>query len=237
MVVGWLRPIAIFVVLAAGLALWPNPAPAATSEFKVDLFPSTYSLSTTTGSGGHTATFIGLDYRYTGGSHWGFHLRGDFAGESGWSGTSVGATSGGDVLWSGDVFYALPLPMATVRPFIGIGGQDWSTTFPGGTQTLTSAGLRLGADGSFRLPATPLSVNASVAYYPSISNTFSTPGLSTTANGNATDWEIGLQYHWIMGWEAEIGYRDITRTLGPVAGNCPCSDSWSGPTFSIGKRW
>ena len=163
MLVRWLRPIAVLVVFTAGLAMWPSPAPAALQELKLDLWPSTWNGSTTTATGSHAATFLGLDYRYTGSSHWGFHLKGDLAGESNWSGPLfAGASSGNDTLWSGDVFYALPTPFVTVRPFIGLGGMGFSTTFGGITQTLSTVGFRLGADASFPIPATPLSVNASV---------------------------------------------------------------------------
>jgi hypothetical protein len=239
MVVRWFRPIAVFVILAAGFALWPSPARAAIHELKLDLWASTWNGSTTGASGSHTSTFLGLDYRYTGASNWGFHLKGDFAGESGWSGPLfAGATSGNDSVWSGDVFYALPLPMATIRPFLGLGGMGFSTTFGGVTQTLTTTGFRFGADASIPLPSTPLSVNASVAFYPSNNNSFNNgAGVTTTATGNATDWSVTVQYNFLMGWEAEVGYRDINRSWGQVAGNCPCSDSWTGPIFVVGKRW
>jgi hypothetical protein len=236
-----LRPIAIVVILAAGLALWPRPAGAqllGTSELKLDLWPTTYNVTATNGTGSHTADFIGLDYRWTGRSHWGLHLRGDFASESGWTGPLFGgATSGNDMIWSGDVFYAWNLPAGTFRVFGGYGGQQFQTTFGGITQTLSSNGFRVGADGGFPIPATPISINASVAWMPSTSNTFNNNGVSTTASGNAQDYSLTFQYTWPSGWLAELGYRWLDRSWGAIAPNCPCTDSWNGPIITVGKHW
>jgi hypothetical protein len=240
-VVRRLRPIAIVVILAAGLALWPRPAAAqlfGTSELKLDLWPTTYTATASNGSGSHTADFIGLDYRWTGTSHWGLHLRGDIASESSWSGALfAGATSGNDWIYSGDVFYAWGLPGGVFRLFGGLGGQQFATTFGGITQTLTSTGVRFGADAGLPIPATPISVNASVAWYPSTWDAFNNNGTVTNALGNAQDYSVTFQYNWPSGWLAELGYRWVNRSWGQIAANCPCNDTWGGPIITVGKHW
>ncbi|HLW47537.1 MAG TPA: hypothetical protein VKW09_07195 [bacterium] len=233
-----LRAIAILVILASGLALWPSPAPAAIQELKLDLWPTTWTATATNGTGSHSAAFIGLDYRYTGAANWGLHLKGDIASESGWSGALfAGATSGTDSLWSADAFYAWQLSAATIRGFVGYGGIQFSTTFGGLTQTLTSNGFRVGGDAAIPIPATPVSVNVSVAWYPSDTSTFNNNGVFTSASGSATDSSLTIQYNWGTGWLAEGGYRWVNRSWGSLAANCPCSDQWSGPIFTVGKRW
>jgi hypothetical protein len=241
-VVRGLRPIAIFIMLTFGFALWPRPVGAqifGTSELKLDLWPTTYTVTAVNGSGSHIADFIGLDYRWTGPLHFGVHLRGDIANESNWSGTLfAGATSGSDSIWSGDLFYAWGLPAGTVRFFGGYGGSQTSTTFAGITQTLTASGFRVGADAGFPIRATPISINGSVAWYPSTSNTLNTAGFTTTASGDAEDYSATFQYNWAHGWLAELGYRWYNRSWGAsIAPNCPCNDTWGGPIFTIGKHW
>lgn len=121
------RLTAAFVVLVFGLAFWPRAASAASVgqfELKLNYWPATSSWSfNNPNNGSWNSQFWGGDLRWTSNSGWGIHLKYDTGAESSWSGYfgAIGANSGQDTIWSGDVFYAWQLARATLRGFAGYG--------------------------------------------------------------------------------------------------------------------
>ncbi|HEV2282580.1 MAG TPA: hypothetical protein VGX75_09360 [bacterium] len=230
-----LRALAIFVVtLVCGFSLASRPADA-TWELKLNYWPTTVTNSKSSGQFGNWSTnFWGGDLRWTSDtSHWGIHLKYDTATPGSWGGTYAGSTGGTDTVWSGDLFYAWQLTTVTLRGFAGWGDIKHVSNF-GLAQTLEARGYRVGADVMIPVPNTRWAFNATAAWYPSTSTSF-TFGSTTTSGGNATDFGASVQYMWPRGWLVEGGYRWITENTGALPNTvCPCTVRTSGPFFDVG---
>jgi hypothetical protein len=250
------RTVVAFVILACGIALWPQAA-SASVELKLNYWPTTNSISFATpglGNNSWTESVWGGDLRWTSDeSHWGIHLKYDTGSKVSWAGVRFATLIGGtDTFWSGDVFYAWQTPAFTLRGFVGYGDLEETDTYgpcsgPGcqvpGTSTAKSSGYRIGADATIPIPNSNFAFNASVAWYPS-NTTIRTvpagtfPGLTLYATGSATDISASVQYTWPEGWLAEVGYRWISWDSGPWAmSSCPCTLQYSAPFFAAGYHF
>jgi hypothetical protein len=233
-----LRIGAALIVLLFAFGMVPRPADAS-FEAKLSYWPTTVTASNSGGQFGNwTSNFWGGDFRWTSDTvHWGIHLKYDTANPNNWGGSFSSSTGGTDTVWSGDLFYAWMLPVATVRAFAGWGDLKHTSVLGGGTETIEASGYRVGADAQFPVPNTRWAFNASAAWYPSTSTSFTFFG-TTTSGGNATDFSASVQYTWPQGWLAEGGYRWITENTGALPATvCPCTIKTSGPFFDVGYHF
>ncbi len=233
------RVLVAFVVLAFGIGLVPRAADAS-FEVKLNYWPTTVTNSRSSGQFGNWDTnFWGGDLRWTSTSNWGIHLKYDTGSEGSWGGSYISATGGTDRIWSADLFYAWTLSPATVRTFAGYGDMRFESDFgAAGPQVLEANGYRIGADAQIPVPNTGWAFNASVAWYPSTSTSFSFVGFSSTSSASATDYSASVQYMWPQGWLVEAGYRWVNTDFGALAGTvCPCTIRTSGPFFDVGFHW
>jgi hypothetical protein len=233
------RVLVAFVLLVFVIGLLP-PSADATWEVKLNYWPTTVTNSRSSGQFGNwTTNFWSGDIRWTSDtSHWGIHLKYDTGNEGGWGGSYAGATGGTDTIWSGDLFYAWQLSMATLRGFLGWGDMKFLSNFSFGGQTIEANGYRVGVDAQIPVPNTGWAFNGSVAWYPSTSTSFNFLGVTSTSGASATDYSASVQYMWPQGWLLEGGYRWVNTDTGALAGTvCPCTLRTSGPFFDVGYHW
>lgn len=138
-------------------------------------------------------------------------------------------------LWDVNVHYRFGTNLDQyVGVFLGYGGV--SVNDPGGVNTGSTSGFRLGADFMLRQPS-GWYITGEGAYGPSWSSTFAAfPGM---ANGNVLDLRVATGYEFTGGWGLEVGWRYIDWDI-PASTGCPtapgCQFQFSGVTAALTFR-
>lgn len=239
-----------------------NQAPAVTYTIQGVYWPTNSEFFSQPGGGvleTWNSQLYGIDFRVDTRSHWGIHLNGVTGSQSNWGfggAAPVGLSlSGTDTIWTADVSYLVqqplpenPLQLVTFRAFLGYGdakGNLFSSNLSGlGPASLTadSTGFRVGFDFSYPFAASAWSLNAGVAYAPSMTTTISgtANAMTQTASAGGTGWDgqASVRYTAPGHWNVEVGYRYVREEQGALnmfsAAVCPCHTLRQGPFVAAG---